>query len=70
LLTDFMKQVSTDVIGKEYSTSNEVDNLELIKVNKAIRNHPIEEVGAELREAMTAMKVIKTSVNQEEPVLA
>lgn len=70
LLTDFMKQVSTDVIGKEYSTSNEVDNLELIKVNKAIRNHLIEEVGAELREAMTAMKVIKTSVNQEEPVLA
>ncbi|RKF04013.1 ketol-acid reductoisomerase [Tenacibaculum lutimaris] len=70
LLTDFMKQVSTDVIGKEYSISNEVDNLELIKVNKAIRNHPIEEVGAELREAMTAMKVIKTSVNQEEPVLA
>ncbi len=70
LLTNFMKQVSTDVIGKEYSTSNEVDNLELIKVNKAIRNHPIEEVGAELREAMTAMKVIKTSVNQEEPVLA
>ncbi|MDP2542119.1 ketol-acid reductoisomerase [Tenacibaculum discolor] len=70
LLTDFMKQVSTDVIGKEYSTSNEVDNLELIKVNKAIRNHPIEEVGAELREAMTAMKVIKPSVNQEEPVLA
>ncbi|WP_028891849.1 ketol-acid reductoisomerase [Tenacibaculum sp. 47A_GOM-205m] len=70
LLTDFMKSVSTDVTGKEYSTSNEVDNLELIKVNKAIRNHPIEEVGAELREAMTAMKVIKTRVNQEEPVLA
>lgn len=70
LLTDFMKSVSTDVIGKEYSTSNEVDNLELIKVNKAISNHPIEKVGAELREAMTAMKVIKTSVNQEEPVLA
>ena len=70
LLTDFMKSVSTDVIGTEYSTTNEVDNLELIKVNKAIRNHPIEEVGAELREAMTAMKVIKTNVSQEEPVLA
>ncbi|MDO6675035.1 ketol-acid reductoisomerase [Tenacibaculum sp. 1_MG-2023] len=70
LLTDFMKSLSTDVIGKEYSTSNEVDNLELIKVNKAIRNHPIEEVGAELREAMTAMKVIRTSVSQEEPALA
>lgn len=70
LLTDFMKAVSTDVIGKAYSTSNAVDNLELIKVNTAIRTHPIEEVGAELREAMTAMKVIKTSVSQEEPVLA
>ncbi|WP_299002318.1 ketol-acid reductoisomerase [uncultured Tenacibaculum sp.] len=70
LLTDFMKSVSTDVIGTEYSTTNEVDNLELIKVNKAIRNHPIEKVGAELREAMTAMKVIKTNVSQEEPVLA
>ncbi|WP_428741095.1 ketol-acid reductoisomerase [Tenacibaculum sp.] len=70
LLTDFMKSVNTDVIGKEYSATNEVDNLELIKVNKAIRNHPIEKVGAELREAMTAMKVIKTNVSQEEPVLA
>ncbi|CAM1362735.1 Ketol-acid reductoisomerase (NADP(+)) [Tenacibaculum sediminilitoris] len=70
LLTDFMKSVNTDVIGKKYSTSNEADNLELIIVNKAIRNHPIEKVGAELREAMTAMKAIKTSVNQEEPVLA
>ncbi|REH44507.1 ketol-acid reductoisomerase [Tenacibaculum gallaicum] len=70
LLTDFMKSVNTDIIGKEYSTSNEIDNLELIKVNKAIRNHPIEKVGAELREAMTAMKVIRTSVGQEEPALA
>lgn len=70
LLTDFMKSVSTDVIGKDYNNTNEVDNLELIKVNKAIRNHPIEKVGAELREAMTAMKVIKTNVSQEEPVLA
>jgi ketol-acid reductoisomerase len=70
LLTDFMKSVNTDVIGKAYSATNEVDNLELIKVNKVIRNHPIEKVGAELREAMTAMKVIKTNVSQEEPVLA
>ncbi|WGH76272.1 ketol-acid reductoisomerase [Tenacibaculum tangerinum] len=70
LLTDFMKSVHTDVVGKEYSTSNEVDNLELIKVNNAIRNHPIEKIGAELREAMTAMKVIKTNVTKEEPVLA
>ncbi|WP_437824857.1 ketol-acid reductoisomerase [Tenacibaculum mesophilum] len=70
ILIDFMKSINTDVIGKEYSATNEVDNLELIKVNRAIRNHPIEKVGAELREAMTAMKVIKTNVSKEEPVLA
>lgn len=70
LLNDFMKSVSTDVIGKNYSNTNEVDNLELIKVNKAIRNHPIEKIGAELREAMTAMKVVKNNVSTNEPVLA
>ena len=37
---------------------------ELIKVNDAIRNHPIESVGKRLRSAMTAMKVIKTEVEQ------
>ena len=60
LLVDFMKNVSTDVIGKPYSTSNAVDNIELIAVNDEIRNHPIEEIGEILREAMTAMKVVKT----------
>ena len=60
LLVDFMKNVSTDVIGKPYSTSNAVDNIELIAVNDEIRNHPIEEIGEILRAAMTAMKVIKT----------
>lgn len=42
LLVDFMKTVSTDVIGKPYVNSNSVDNIELISVNDAIRNHPIE----------------------------
>lgn len=60
LLVDFMKNVSTNVIGKPFSTSNAVDNIELIAVNDEIRNHPIEEIGEILREAMTAMKVIKT----------
>jgi len=60
LLVDFMKNVSTDVIGKPYASSNAVDNIELIAVNDAIRNHPIEEIGEILREAMTAMKTIKT----------
>ncbi|SFU38098.1 ketol-acid reductoisomerase [Pustulibacterium marinum] len=59
LLTDFMKKVDTDVIGKSFgSGDNSVDNKELIEVNDVIRNHPIEEVGAWLRTAMTSMKKI------------
>ncbi|WP_336129575.1 ketol-acid reductoisomerase [Mesoflavibacter sp. CH_XMU1422-2] len=69
LLADFMKTVDTSVIGKSFSTKTGVDNIELIKVNDAIRNHPIETVGKRLRAAMTAMKVIKTEA-KEESVLA
>lgn len=58
LLTEFMKKVETNIIGKPFSTSNGVDNTVLIAVNKEIRQHPIEEVGAWLRESMTAMKKI------------
>ncbi len=65
LLVDFMKTVNTEVIGKSFSKSNAVDNLELIKVNDAIRNHPIEATGKVLRSAMTAMKTIKTEVKEE-----
>ena len=65
LLSEFMKSVSTDVIGKPYSVNGDVDNLELIKVNDAIRNHPIESIGKRLRTAMTAMKTIKSEVNNE-----
>ena len=60
LLVDFMKTVETDVIGAAFATTNDVDNQALIKVNDAIRNHPIEATGKVLRTAMTAMKVIKT----------
>lgn len=60
LLTDFMTTIKSDVIGTAYSTSNQVDNQALIAVNDAIRNHPIEATGKQLRTAMTAMKVIKT----------
>ncbi len=69
LLADFMKTVDTSVIGKSFSTKTGVDNIELIKVNDAIRNHPIETVGKRLRAAMTAMKVIKTEA-KEDTVLA
>ncbi len=60
LLADFMKNMDTDVIGKAYDAgvSNEVDNAKLIEVNAALRNHPIETVGARLRASMTAMKPI------------
>ncbi|WP_420322704.1 ketol-acid reductoisomerase [Flagellimonas sp.] len=60
LLTDFMKTVDTDIIGKHYGegSDNGVDNVKLISVNKALREHPVEIVGARLRESMTAMKPI------------
>lgn len=61
LLEDFMDSVELNVIGESFSTSNDVDNLELIAVNDAIRNHPIEKIGKTLRAAMTAMKAIKTA---------
>ncbi|WP_034062393.1 ketol-acid reductoisomerase [Lacinutrix jangbogonensis] len=69
LLTDFIKTVKTDIIGKSFSASNAVDNIELIATNGAIRNHPIEAVGQRLRAAMTAMKTVKTETEQN-PVLA
>jgi len=58
LLAGFMEKISTEVIGKTYGEDrdNGVDNARLIEVNKAIRNHPVEIVGARLRESMTAMK--------------
>ena len=51
-----MKKVETNVIGGSFASSNGVDNKLLIEVNHRIRNHPIEEVGAWLRESMTDMK--------------
>ncbi len=60
LLGGFMKQIDVDVIGKPYNEGhdNSVDNARLITVNKIIREHPVEKVGARLRESMTAMKPI------------
>ncbi len=60
LLGDFMKKVDIDVIGTPYFKvkDNGVDNAKLIAVNKALREHPVEIIGARLRESMTAMKPI------------
>jgi len=57
LLTDFMKTIDTDVIGKGVASTG-VDNKKLIEVNAALRNHPIEAIGTMLRRAMTDMKKI------------
>jgi len=59
LLQDFMATVGTDVIGKGLDLKdNSVDNALLVAVNAEIRNHLVEEVGMELRAAMTGMKKI------------
>ena len=59
LIGDYVKNAPTNVIGRPFNSGeNGVNNNELIKVNSIIRNHPVEEVGAWLRESMTAMKKI------------
>ena len=62
LLADFMKKVEPNIIGKNFNEGKDagVDNKSLIAVNEIIRFHPIEIIGAELRQAMTDMKVIST----------
>jgi ketol-acid reductoisomerase len=51
LLAEFMTTIETDVIGTNFNTgkSNGVDNRSIIEVNKIIRSHPVEKVGAVLR---------------------
>ena len=60
LLKDFMAGISTDIIGKDFNEGRDssVNNARLIEVNAAIRNHPVEAIGATLRGHMTAMKAI------------
>ncbi|MFY9152880.1 MAG: ketol-acid reductoisomerase [Prolixibacteraceae bacterium] len=60
LLADFMSKIDTNVIGKTFGAGkgNGVDNKQLIAVNEIIRFHPVELIGEELREEMTAMKSI------------
>lgn len=59
LLKKFMANVNTDIIGKGLiSKDNSVDDRTLIAVNSAIRNHPIEKIGATLRGHMTDMKKV------------
>ena len=63
MLKDFMAKQGTDVIGKGLEGDNSVDNIELIKCNEAIYNHPIEVVGRKLRAYMSDMKEISVGNN-------
>ena len=60
LLADFMKNVETNIIGKNFNDGIDahVDNKELIDINDDIRFHEVELIGAELREAMESMESI------------
>ncbi|GAB6090083.1 ketol-acid reductoisomerase [Spirochaeta dissipatitropha] len=59
LLSDFMKKIDTDVLGKGLDFVDAgVPNKKLVQVNDQIRNHPVEIVGKKLRAYMTAMKEI------------
>jgi ketol-acid reductoisomerase len=62
LLANFMSKIDSDVIGENYNTGKDggVDNKTLIAVNKVFRTHPIEIIGAKLRDEMTNMKAIST----------
>ena len=57
LLKDFMKGIGTDLIGTQFGAGkgNGVDNQMLIAINDEIRYHPVEIIGAELRESMIDM---------------
>jgi ketol-acid reductoisomerase len=58
LLEDFMKDIGKEVIGEVYGEGTDagVDNIRLVEVNRAIRSHDVEIIGARLRASMTAMK--------------
>jgi ketol-acid reductoisomerase len=63
MLVDLMKEVDLSVIGNNYNEGKDgsVDNKTIIEVNRQIRQHPIENVGAVLRQAMQQMKAIQTA---------
>jgi len=59
LLADFMSRIDTDVIGRGLELDDTgVDNRQLIEVNNAIHNHPVEAIGKKLRGYMSDMKKI------------
>ncbi|WP_026376124.1 ketol-acid reductoisomerase [Aestuariibacter salexigens] len=62
LRDEIMPKISLQHIGKGLSNpSNGVDNMTLVKVNTAIRQHGVENIGETLRGYMTDMKAIVES---------
>jgi len=61
LLFSFMKKIDKSLIGDgaKFLKQTGVDNKKLIDINEIIRFHPVELIGYELRDSMTAMKKIK-----------
>jgi ketol-acid reductoisomerase len=57
MLKDFMLSLNEGDLGRPYP-AEAVDDIELITVNEAIRNHPIEKVGRVLRSKMKGMKAL------------
>ena len=56
LIADYVKNAPSNLVGRPFNDgSTGVDNKDLIAVNDAIRNHPVEDIGEFLRESMTAM---------------
>jgi len=52
-----MSKTGSDVLGIGLGVEdNSVDNMQLVQVNKAISNHPVQVVGRKLRGYMTVMK--------------
>lgn len=58
LIQEYVTGLETKLIGRPFvnGEGTAVDNRKLIEINDSIRNHPVEKIGKELREAMTAMK--------------
>jgi len=59
LIADYVKNAPSNLVGRPFNDGSAgVENKELIAVNDAIRNHPVEDIGEFLRESMTAMTKI------------
>ena len=59
LAEKLMPSITPELLGKGLSNTDlGVDNMALVQVNRAIREHDVEWIGEELRDYMTDMKQI------------